>query len=142
MNKKGYSVSGWWEGVVLVILFIGIFGSVISGMNIHYGKDYQVGLGEQVNGTKEDLISYSGSASDEIIGGEAEFTTSQGLTLKSSWSILKSVFSVIADFLTGGFIETIVGWMHLSSEVALMLRLLYTASLIFAIIAVLFRRKV
>jgi len=141
MNKKGYSISGWWEGILLVLLFIGVFGSVISGMNIHYGKGYQVGLGEQVNATQSSFIDYTDSASGEIIGGEAEFTVSEGLTLKSTWNILKSVFSVISDFITGGFIETICNWMHLGVEVAITFRVLYFASLIFAVISVLSRRN-
>lgn len=141
MNKKGYSISGWIEGIAFVILFIGIFGSVISNMNIHYGEGYQIGLGNQINATKEALIGYQGTASEEITGGEAEFTTSQGLTLKSSWGILKSIGSVIWDFITGGFIETICSWMHLNVEVALMIRVLYFISVIFAIVTVLFRRK-
>jgi len=141
MNKKGYSISGWVEGIALIILFMGLFGAVISNMNIHYGQDYQIGLGNQINGTRSALIGYQDTASSEITGGEAEFTTSQGLTLKSSWSILKSIGSVLWDFITGGFIETIVGWMHLNMEVAIILRVLYFISVIFAVITVLFRRK-
>ncbi len=142
MNKKGYSISGWVEGIALVILFLGIFGSIISGMNTHYGKDYQIGLGTQINGTKQALIDYQDTASGEITGGEAEFTTSQGLTLKSSWGILKSIGSVIWGFFSGGFIETIiVNWIHLNMEVAIILRVLWFISVIFAIVTVLFRRK-
>jgi len=141
MNKKGYSISGWVEVIIFSILFIGIFGSVVSNMNIHYGRDFQLGLGSQVNGTKSALISYKQSASEEIEGGEAEFTTTQGLTLKSSWDITKSLGSVIWDFITGGFIETICSYMRLAPEVAIMLRVLYFISVILAIVAILFKLR-
>lgn len=141
MNKKGYSISGWIEGVSLVILFIGIFGYVISDMNVHYGRDFQIGLGSQINASRQALIDTAESTTGEIQGGEAEFSTSQGLTLKSSWAILKSIGTVLWDIITGGFIETIVGWMHLNMEVAIILRVLYIFSIVFAIITVLFRRS-
>ncbi len=141
MNKKGYSVSGWFEGIALILLFVGVFGYIISDMNLLYGKDHQVGLGEQANGTTQALIGYQGGASGEIRGGEAEFTSAQGLTLKSSWNILKSIFGVITDFFTGGFIETIVNYMRLPALVATIFRLLWCVSVIFAIITVLFRRQ-
>ena len=143
INKKGFSISGWTEAILLSILFIGVLGSVVSNMNIQYGKDFQVGLGSQVNGTRTALISYGQSASEEIEGGEAEFTTAQGLTLKESWSITKSLGSVIWDFITGGFIETITtDYMRLPAEVGIILRVLYFISVILAVIAILFKKTV
>ncbi len=141
MNKKAYSFSGWKEGILLSLLFIGLFGAVISTMNEDYNKNYQIGLGEQTDGTQEDLKDYQQSASDEIKGGEAEFTTVEGLTLKSSWKVIKSLFSIIADFITGGFIEKIVNYMHLDPQVAIIFRIMYLASVILSIIYILFKVK-
>lgn len=140
MNKKGYSLSGWAEGILLSVLFVLILSVlVIGGLNNMYSKNYDVGLG--TNSTLEAFKDYQATQQSKIEGGEAEFTSSQGLTLKSSWELTKATLSTIWSFFAGGWIESIVSFMHLPMEVALVGRILYFISLGFAIMYILFKVK-
>ena len=138
-NKKGASLSGWTEGILFSILFIIVLGVVFAGMNASYGKSYSTGL--NTNATEQAFIQYQDTINNQIGSGEADFTSSSGLTLKSSWGIIKSGTSIIWSFLTGGWIETIVGYMGLPPQVGLIFRILYYLSIGFIILKILFKVK-
>jgi len=138
-NKKGYSMSGWTEGILFSVLFVLILGIVIAGMNVSYGESYSIGL--NTNATQEAFTQYQDTIDAQIGSGDADFTSASGLTLKSSWGIIKSGTSIIWSFLTGGWIEIIVGYMNLPPEVALIFRILYFLSIGFIILKILFKVK-
>ena len=138
-NKKGYSMSGWTEGILFSVLFVLILGIVIAGMNASYGEIYSIGL--NTNATEQAFIQYQDTLKSQVGTGEADFSSSSGLTLKSSWGIIKSGTSIIWSFLTGGWIEIIVGYMNLPPEVALIFRILYVLSIGFIILKILFKVK-
>jgi len=141
MNKKGYSFSGWTEIAFVVILFIGVFTAVISEMNELYDTDYTLGIANTVNGTQVNLENQIDTGSDDILKGEAE-TSSDGLTLKSSWKILRGMGDTLWTFISGGFISIIiVDWMQLPDAVAVTLISLWLFSILLAFIMLLFRRK-
>jgi len=139
LNKKGYSLSGWVEGILLSLLVVILLGIFIGGGNSLYGTNHQIGLGG--NTTEQSFVDYQSSLENEVTQGEAEFTSDQGLTLKSSWSILKSLGGIIWDFLTGGWIESVVSYMKLPIEVALIFRILYFISIGLIILYLLFKVK-
>lgn len=138
-NKKGYSLSGWVEGILFSILFVGIIVMIIGGMNLKYGKDYQVGLGG--NTTESALIDYQGTLQTQTEEGEATFTSVEGLTLKSSWGMVKGIIVIVWDFITGGWIETIVSYMLLPPLVGRIIRILYFISLGLITLTILFKVK-
>jgi len=138
-NKKAYSLGGWSEGILLSILVVMVLGIIIGGMNVKYGEDHQIGLGG--NTTKNAFIDYQSTLEREISGGEAVFDAQSGLTLKSSWGIIKAGITIIWDFFTGGWIETIVSYMMLPSAVAIIFRLLYFLSIGYIILKILFKVK-
>ena len=136
-DKGGYSMGGWTEGILLSILAVMVLGLIVSGFNNMYGNDNEIGLG--TNAT-DDYVTYQSTLETEIGGGEAEFSASEGLTLKSSWGVIKAGISIIWDFLTGGWIETvIIKMMKLPAEVALIFRILYFLSIGFIILKILFK---
>lgn len=139
INKKGFSMVGWTEGILLSVLLVVAFGIIIGGMNVKYDKNNQIGLGG--NTTESAFINYQSTLEREIGGGEVEFTAGEGLTLKSSWTVIKSGISIIWSFLTGGWIETIVMYLKLSSAVALTFRILYFLSIGYIILTILFKVK-
>ena len=140
MNKKGVSMTGWTEGILLSVLLVAVLGIVISGMNTMYSENHQVGLG--VNTTQNAFADYQGTLESEISGGEADFTGASGMTLKSSWGIVKSGMDIIWAFMTGGWIETITtDYMKLPEEVGVYVRILYFLSLGFIILKILFKVK-
>jgi len=142
MNKKGYSFSGWVEVILIVVLFLGVFTGVVNEMNRMYGVDFDLGgISDTYNATDLAMTNYVDSSTDKILEGEPE-TSSDGLTLKTSWGIMTGISSVVWNFFSGGFIERIlVDWIKLPSEVGRTVRILFVLSIIFAVIALLFRRK-
>lgn len=141
LNKKGYSMSSWTEGIILSLLIVIMFGFVVSGMNSLYGENYSIGLG--TNASNDDFVAYQSTLQNEITTGEAEFDASQGLTLKSSWGILKNISSIIWNFITGGWIETITtDWIGLPAIFGSMFRMLYFISLGLIILYLLFKVEV
>ena len=141
MNKKGYSFSSWAEIALVVVLFLGTFTAVISEMNVLYGTDFSTGIGDTVNGTEISFRESQDAFSDDILEGEPEIS-SEGLTLKSSWKIIRSVSSTLWSFISGGIIYTIiVEWMMLPEALADTLLVLWLFSITLAVLMLLFRRK-
>jgi|TARA_Y100000310_G_scaffold3988_1_gene4899 hypothetical protein len=138
-NKKGYSMGGWTEGILFSTLIISLIVIVIGGMNVQYNKTNQIGIAG--NETQQAFIDYQDTLDREIGGGEAEFSANQGLTLKSSWGIIKSVFNIVLGFITGNWITTIVSYMKLPPIVAIIFRVLYFVSLGFIVLKILFKVK-
>lgn len=134
------SLSGWSEGILLTIAFLTVFGIIVTNFNGMYEKDNQVGFG--TNTTADTFIDYTGTADDKVRGGEAEFDSSSGMTLKESWGITKGVYKILVAFVTGGFIEDAFYYTNLGESgqsFAVILRILWTLSLIFAILYILFK---
>jgi len=134
------SLSGWSEGILLIIAFLMIFSIIVTNYNGMYDKDNQVGFGTTT--TPDNFIDYSDSADDKVRGGEADFDSNSGMTLKESWGITKGVYKIVMSFITGGFIEDAFYYTNLGESgqsFALILRILWTLSLIFAILYILFK---
>lgn len=134
------SLSGWTEGILFVITFITVLGIVVTGFNSLYSKDNQLGLG--TNTTAQSYIDYQDSAGSQIIGGEADFDTASGLTVRSSWGVVKGAFNIVGSFLTGGFVEEVFNMMSLGEAGATwakFIRIIWVLSLIFAILYILFK---
>jgi hypothetical protein len=132
------SMSGWFEGAILSLMFVLVLTGVVVYFNVDYSKSNNIGL--LTNDTMNDLIGYQKISQDEIGSGEASFTSAAGMTLSSSWTLMKAAISIIWNFITGQWLETIcTDYMHLPAVVALLLRILYTISLVWIIIRILFK---
>lgn len=134
------SLSGWTEGILLSIAFVIVLGIAVTNFNGIYDQNNQIGLG--TNQTANNFINYQDQAGDKILGGEADFNSASGITLKSSWGITKEVFNIVGSFLTGGWIEQVFEMMNLgeAGQVwAQYLRVLWFLSLVFAILYILFK---
>jgi len=134
------SLSGWSEGILLSLAFVLVLGLVVTNFNGMYEEDYQLGLG--TNTTANNFIDYQDTASQQISGGEADFDSVSGITLKSSWGMTKEVFNIVASFITGGWIEQIFDFTNAGEGgqiLAKFLRVLWFLSLVFAILYILFK---
>jgi len=134
------SLSGWTEGILLSIAFVLVMGLVVTNFNGMYGEDHQIGLG--TNTTANSFINYQDTAGDQISGGEADFDSASGITLKSSWGITKGVFGIVGEFITGGWIEDVFTMINLGEAGQIWanyLRVLWILSLIFAVLYILFK---
>jgi len=137
------SVTGWTEGILLTLAFIAVLGVIIASFNGMYNKDHSLGLSD--NTTENLFIEYQDTASQNIKGGEVEFDAQQGISLKNSYGLAKDAISIIWSFLTGGFIETAVGYTNTGtagSILAKSLRIIWFLSLVFALLYALFKIKI
>ena len=135
-------ISGWTEGILFSIAFVLILTLVVTNFNGIYDQDNQIGLG--TNSTANEFINYQDTAGSQITGGEVDFESASGITLKSSWGVVKNIFSIVSNFLTGGWIEDIFTMTNLGEAGqiwAKYLRIVYVISLILAILYILFKVK-
>jgi hypothetical protein len=141
MNKKGYSMSGWTETILLSLLFVLVTGIIIANFNDMYGKNYDIGLGAQTNSSLNSFVNSQDTLASNVKGGEASFTT-DGISLKSSWEMIKTIGNIFWSFITGGWIETITtNYLGLPEQVGFIFRVLYFLSIIFIIMRLLFKIK-
>jgi len=141
-NKRGASTfEGWTEGVILSVLVVVLFGTIIiGGMNSLHDQNYQV-EGLPTGDIETSFQNYQESQSGKISGGDASFTSAVGLTLSTSWDIVTGILAMIMTFVTGGWVETLVSYMHLPSEVGYLLRGLWITALGFIILRILFNKR-
>lgn len=140
-NKKGAGIGLWTETILLSVGFLTILTIIIAGFNSMYSKNYSIGIGDRTNATQK-LINYQDTSSEKMTGGEVSFTSASGVTLKTSWDIMTSLFSILWDFITGGWIHDLISTMGLGEAgdvLALILQVLYFISVIFAGLYALFR---
>lgn len=146
MNKKGVTATGWTEGIILSLLFVIVFGSIVGVMNIDYNQDNQLVLGGGTNLTelaesyKSDFSGYHDTSSEQIEGGEVEFT-SEGLTLKSTWGLVKGIVKLLWAIIAGGWIPALVAMMKMPTILGIMFRVLYLISLVFVIVKIFMKVK-
>lgn len=135
------SLSGWIDGVLFTILFIVILSGVVGGLNTLYSKSFEMGLGTDT--TTGNIENYQTQLQEKIEGGDIDFSAETGISLSSSWDMIKSTLSVLWNFITGGMIETIcTDWLMLPKQVGGTLRILFFLAVTFLAIALLFKRKI
>lgn len=135
------SLEGWSETILLSLLFVSILTFVIVELNIDYSQDYVIPFSDD-SGSEQLFIEYQDTAQTQIEGGEVQFDAEQGITLKSSWGLVKDVVKLIWNFLTGGWIENIISYLNLGlvgMALAVTLRILFFVSVVFAIVYLLFK---
>jgi hypothetical protein len=133
------SFSGWTEGILLSLLFVLAFATVIGGMNAKYNENFDGTLGLAPNNTISQFNTYQSTLQTTTNTGEASFETVNGLSLSTSWQLMKATGDIIWGFITGGWTEKIVSFIGLPPYVALIFRILWFISIGFIIITILFK---
>lgn len=131
----------WGEAILFSVGVVIVFGLIIVQMNALYGQTYTTGLDSKANSTKARFIEYTSDSRNKIDTGGVDYGTDAGFTLKSSYGILKDFLSLSWDFVSGGWIEEIVGYLNLGESgavLAFILRILFIISLVFALIRLIF----
>jgi hypothetical protein len=135
------SVSGWTEGILFSLAFLAILTIVIINFNGMYNQTYMVGLNDSSN-SQSLFVAYQDTAQNQVEGGEVDFNANQGITLKSSYGLIKDLISIVWRFLSGGWIEQVVDMLNLGESgnaLAFTLRVLYFLSLVSALLYGLFK---
>lgn len=134
------NISNWTEGILFALAFIAILGVIVADFNHRYNQSYDLGLTD--NETEQRFIDYQGSAEQNIKGGEVEFDSEQGISLKSSYGLVTDAMDIIWQFLSGGFVENLINKLNLGSSgviFARVLRIVWFLSVVFALLYALFK---
>jgi len=142
-NKKAESMTGWFQGILLVLLIVAILSAVIlggsnSGLNEMYDQNLSTGL------STESIDTFSDTIVDktEVIGGGEVEQTSSGLSLKQTWSAIKGIFSLIGGFFTGTFLSNIfINILGLPAIVGTVVQIIFLGGLIFLIVRLFMKMK-
>ena len=142
MNKKGYSLSGWAEVAIFTTLFMFLIIGLIASMNVTYEKSYDgsLGLSASLLTTQGELTDYQDTLQQNVKQGQAT-SSGDGISLSTTWNIISSGLNIMWTFLTGGFIEQIVGLMKLPTIVGHFLRILYVLSIGFILLKLILKIK-
>lgn len=137
-------LSGWAETMVMFSLIVGLMALLFAGMNADYNKNYDVGI--NTTSIEENLKTKSNQGQEQILGGEANSNAnSDAGILSTSIGIITGMGSMVWTFLTGGWIEIVVGYLNIGlagGKIALYIRILWVMSVIFAIAYTIFKVKI
>ena len=139
INKKGVSFSGWTEAILLSVLFLFGFGTVIGGMNVKYNENYDPTLGLSTQEVQNAFNTYQNTLQTTTNTGEASFESVNGLSLSTSWQLLKATGDLIWGVISGGWAEKIVYAIGLPTYFALVFRILWFISIGFILITIIFK---
>lgn len=131
----------WTEVILLSIAFVAVLGFITADFNILYDQDHVMPFVDN-SGAEELFIQYQNTSQQQIQGGEVDFSADQGITLKSSWALAKAVVGIIWNFVSGGWIEQIVGAWNLGEAamaLARAMRIIWFLGLVFALLYALFK---
>jgi hypothetical protein len=134
------NISGWTEAALFSALVVAVLTIAIVNFNGLYNKSYSIGL--SANNTEQPFIDYQKTAETQIQGGNVEFDATSGITLKSSYGLAKDAIKISWNFISGGWIEDIVGFMGVGeagTALARTLRIIYFLSLVSALLYALFK---
>ena len=119
------------SGIVVTFLLVIMTGIVLTGFNDKMGTDHSLGL--DTSGL-DDISGALGSAHNQTVEGEVT-QADDGLSLKSSWAISKGLFKVLWGFVSGSWINNVIGLLNLGEAgqyVALIFRILFSIESTFA----------
>jgi hypothetical protein len=141
MNRKGFTLSGVMEGVVIMLLFIFVVNIVVSGMNTQFGKNLGLptGLSNETSNIYNKLSGQAVSSSNSTLGGDVS-QNSFGFSILQAGSLFLAFLSTAWYVLTGGWIPQLLsmatnGWSG-AIIIGNILRIFFVIGLVFALIRV------
>jgi len=134
-NKKAESMTGWFQGILLILLVVAVISiSIIggsNGMNEMYSKNYSTGI------STDAIDSFSSTIveKNEVIEGGEVTQTNVGLSLTQTWSATKGIFSLLGNFFSGSFLNNLLtNILGFPPIVGTVIQILFIGGLIFLII--------
>ena len=89
----------------------------------------------------QNFTQLANTVEEGVQTGEADFSSSSGLTLSSMWTIMRATWTTIGTFITGGWIENVINLAQLPAILGKVLRILYLLSIGFILIKLLLKIK-
>jgi hypothetical protein len=136
------SMGSMTEGILLSLLFVVLLGVVLSNLNDTYDKDFSIGLETD---SLDEFTSLIEDSEGQVTEGEVvESSSDSGLSLKTSWALAKGIFGTLWDFISGQWITNLIQNIlkvpgSAGIATALVLRLLFLSTLIWAILKLFFK---
>jgi hypothetical protein len=134
-DKAAFSLASWAEVALFTTLFMLLFISLIAFMNVTYDGSYDgsFGLSTSISTTQGELSDYQDTLQQNVKSGQAT-SSGEGISLTTTWNIITGGLNIMWTFLTGGFIEQVVGLLRLPAIVGTILRILFVLSIGFILI--------
>ena len=148
IGKKGATMGGWVEGIIMVSIFLLLLSGVVAGLNSWYsiGPDIDIGLIDDFNvsGVQEQTVIYQESSQGTLNEAEVE-SASDGLNFIEAWSLANSARKMVWNIVTGGWIHTIlVDYLQLGDTgriIAYFIQALWIIGIVFGIIKLFMKVK-
>lgn len=141
MNKKGLTIAGLSESVMLILACIVCIGLIFVDMDYHYSQNFAGNL-KLSNSTYYELQQATGTLKNTTESGEAT-TSAMGLSLSSSWGLILAIFEIMWTVVSGSWIPTIImGMLHStpgSLTIGIILQMAFLIGLILAVVRIFFR---
>lgn len=141
-NKKGESMTGWFQGILLVLLIVAIISVSILGGSEGLNEMYNKNLSTGISTDAIDSFSTTVVEKNEIIEGGEVIQNKDGLSLKQTWSATKGIFSLLGNFFSGSFLSNLlVNILGFPAIVGTVFQILFIGGLIFLIIRLFMKVK-
>ncbi len=141
MNKKGVQLKSAFFAVTVISLFVVMVGNWIISWNSQYGSGVTYDLDKY---NKLSSISLSVGEQRSSIGAQSSDTGSdaESSTFRRVFGIITNIFAPFEIvFGNDGMLDSIIERFGIPYEVELAIIIMMSASLIFTIIAIIFRRE-
>jgi hypothetical protein len=143
-NKKAASLSGWTEVALLSVLLLIAIIAIVTSLNNQYEKNFDGSFGFATTNTLNDYKNYQETLKSSVKSGEADTNSQMGISLTSSWLMIKAGAEITWTFVTGGWIKNmidLIGFGELSTNIIIVLQILFVLSVGFIIIKLLLKVK-
>lgn len=140
-GKKGFTLSGLMEAILVIVAFIFVTNLAIGGFNLSYGQNLSLptGLASQTQIINQTLANQAGSSANQSLGGEVQ-QNSFGFGIIQAGSLFLAFLSTAWYVMTASWIPDILvmathGWTG-AIIIGDLLRIFFVIGLIFALIRV------
>jgi hypothetical protein len=141
MNKRGVSLTALSEMILGLVLVMACLLVIVGGMNNKYGQNNNPTFGIASNETLNEFAGYQQNVQTGM-EGEATINQQEGISLTSSWGMIKAALNLIFGFINGQWIYNGINLLHLGAignTVALILRIFFILAIAFILFKILFK---
>jgi hypothetical protein len=129
-NKRGFSLGSWLETSLFCTLFVVLLVSLFSLMNANYSRNVEGldSLNSLATATQANLTDYQSTLQQSVNDAQSS-STGLGISLSTTWNIIKTGSTMLWSFLTGGWVSQLVQLIGLPAIVGTILQILYVISI-------------
>lgn len=141
MNKKAMTFGLWAEVILFSMAFVLILGFVVASFNTSFSQSKDASFGLATNDTINTWNDLQDTMDTGVKEGEAT-NNNLGISVSTTWGILKAIYSAGISFVTGGWIRSTINMLNMGyagNILATILQILYFASFAFILIKILFK---